>query len=348
MKTTAWMSRKLDGDRVECLACSHYCKIKPGHHGICGVRINEGGELKLLVYGRPVAQHVDPMEKKPLYHFHPGMPIFSIGTVGCNFRCEFCQNADISQFHREHDEKEIEHSGFDLPPEEIIRYCREHDIRSVAYTYNEPAIFFEYAYDTARLAKEAGILNVYVSNGFETREALEKILPYLDAINIDLKSFRDDFYRRICGGDIDPVKENIRLLWEKGVWVEVTTLLIPGRNDTEEELTAIAEFLVDISPDLPWHVSRFHPCYRMLDVLPTPVESLERAYAIGEKAGLRYIYLGNILHKKGENTYCPHCKSVVIQRSGYLVQNRLAGDRCPHCNTVIAGRFDTTEKASSS
>jgi pyruvate formate lyase activating enzyme len=259
----AWMSKKFKGDTVECLACSHGCKIQPDKTGICGVRKNIDGKLKLLVYGRASAINVDPIEKKPLFHFLPGTDIFSIGTVGCNFRCAFCQNWDLSQFHKSNDTTAIEKAGKKLMPEEIVDYCLANNIPSVAYTYNEPAIFFEYAYDTAKLAHEKGLKNVYVSNGFENRKALEKIRPYLDAINTDLKAWNPEFYLKICGGRIEPVKKNIKWIWEQGIWEEVTTLIVTNQNDSEDDLKSIADFLVNISPDLPWHISTLRPLKKL-------------------------------------------------------------------------------------
>ena len=338
----AWMSRQLENNVVECLACNHKCKIPPGKRGICGIRKNENGELKLLVYGKAVSYNTDPIEKKPLFHFYPGTGIFSFGTVGCNFHCLFCQNWDISQFHKDHTEEDIINSGKDLMPETIVEYCKSNNIPSIAFTYNEPGIFFEYTYDTAKLAHENGIKTVYVSNGFETQTALKKLLPYIDAMNIDLKSFSNDFYLKICGGRIDPVKKNIKWLFEKGVWDEVTTLLVTGENDSDKELEKIAKFIYRISPNIPWHISRYTPCYKMNNP-PTPVERLEKAYEIGKNAGLNYVYVGNINDPAKSSTYCPKCKTCVIERTdyGYSVNSKLKkGGICPVCGYKIAGRFD--------
>jgi len=334
----AWMSKPLKNGIVQCLACSHLCRISPGHKGICGVRKNEGEKLQLLVYGRASAVNIDPIEKKPLFHFYPGTPVFSFGTMGCNFRCDFCQNWDISQYHKTHDDAEIVAAGIELPPEEIIKQCIENKIPSVAFTYNEPGIFFEYAYDTARLAKENGIHTVYVSNGFENRAALEKIRPYLDAINTDLKAFTEDYYLKICGGKIEPVKENIRWIWKNGIWQEITTLIVTNHNDSEDELKRLADFLVNISPDMPWHISRYFPVYKMTDP-PTPLKTLKMAYKIGKEAGLNHVYVGNVRSEELENTVCPKCGKTVIERDGYEVTDNLNGDKCPHCGHKIPGRF---------
>ncbi len=332
----AWMSKKSKGDTVECLACSHHCKISPDKTGICGVRKNIDGTLKLLVYGRVSALNVDPIEKKPLFHFYPGTEIFSFGTVGCNFRCEFCQNWDLSQYHKTHDTSFIEKAGEELLPADAVNYCLENNIPSIAFTYNEPAIFFEYAYDTARLAKENGLNTVYVSNGFESREALEKIKPYLDAINVDLKAWSPEFYLKICGARIEPVKENIKWIWENEIWMEVTTLIITNKNDSEDELKSIAKFLAKISPDIPWHISRYHPAYKM-DEPVTPAETLIKAYEIGKAAGLNYVYVGNIDLPGKENTYCPGCDELLISRTGYRID--LLGHICPKCKINLKGRF---------
>jgi pyruvate formate lyase activating enzyme len=334
----AWMSKTLKDGNVQCLACSHLCRIGPGHKGICGVRKNIDGKLQLLVYGRAAAVNVDPIEKKPLFHFYPGTPIFSFGTMGCNFRCDFCQNWDISQFHKDHDDGEIMEAGIPLSPEDIIKQCVENRIPSVAFTYNEPGIFFEYAYDTAKLARENGIRTVYVSNGFENRAALEKIKPYLDAINTDLKAFTDEYYMKICGGRIGPVKDNIKWIWENGIWQEVTTLIVTNHNDSEDELKRLADFLVNISPDLPWHISRYFPAYRMSDP-PTPLKTLKMAHRIGQEAGLNFVYVGNVLTKGLEDTVCPECGMTLVEREGYEITNRLAGNKCPKCSYGLPGRF---------
>jgi len=334
----AWLSKPLKDGVVECMACNHRCKIPKGKTGICGVRHNHDGTLKLLVYGQVAAQNIDPIEKKPLYHFYPGTSIYSIGTVGCNFRCSFCQNWEIATYHKNHGIDEILGISIPLKSSDIVNYCLQKKIPSIAFTYNEPGIFFEFAYDTAKLAKEKGLKTVYVSNGFETEEAFEKISPYLDAINIDLKSFQDEYYKKICGGHVEPVKENIKRLWNQGMWVEVTTLITTNHNDTEEEFRDIAKFLADISPDIPWHISRYFPCHKMSDP-PTPMDTLEKAYEIGKKAGLNYVYMGNVMSFGKENTYCPKCNELLVERLGYSVESYMQGDQCPNCRKKIVGRF---------
>ena len=329
--------RKLNNDTIQCLACNNYCVIPNGKTGICGVRQNENGKLKLLVDNKAVAVNLDPIEKKPLFHFFPGSIAFSLGTFGCNFGCEFCQNWDISQAPKE---TTIEFWGEDWPPEKIISYCQKHNISVIAYTYNEPTIWTEYALAIMKLAHKNKIKNVWVSNGYMSKETLKLIAPYLDAINVDLKSFREEFYQKVVHAHIEPVKENIKKIWEMGIWEEVTTLIIPGFNDSENELKEIAQFLVTISPDLPWHISAFYPNYKMLDVPSTSKETLLKAYHIGKDAGLKYVYTGNIPDSNYESTYCPNCGFKLIERWGIeMIENNLLGDKCPKCGTKIAGRF---------
>lgn len=330
----AMLYEKLDGEEVRCMLCAHRCRLKLGRKGVCGVRENCEGTLYSLVYAQTVAANVDPIEKKPLYHFLPNTESFSIATVGCNFHCTFCQNADISQYPREGGLSFRPGRGY--PPAAVVKDAERYGCASIAYTYTEPTIFFEYAYDTAVLAAERGIKNVFVTNGYMSEEALRTIEPYLDAANVDLKAFDDKFYRRICGGTLQPVLDSIRLMHEIGIWVEVTTLVIPDHNDSDEELRQIAEFLAGISPDLPWHVSRFGPRYKMQDVPPTPVSTIHRAVKIGHKAGLRYVYAGNVPGDEYENTRCPNCGKLVIGRIGYHTRVYLDGEKCPACGQSVA------------
>jgi pyruvate formate lyase activating enzyme len=321
------------GPSVHCFLCAHHCRIAPGERGLCGVRENREGVLYTLVYGRPVSTAVDPIEKKPLFHYLPGSLSYSLATVGCNFTCEFCQNAEISQMPR--DEDMI--LGRPMPPERVVDAALAAGCASVSYTYTEPTVFFEYARDCARLATTKGLKNVFVTNGYMTAEALADIDGDLHAANVDLKSFSDDFYRTLVGARLKPVLDSIRRLWDMGVWVEVTTLLIPGRNDREDELRSLASFLVSMSPDIPWHVSRFYPSYRLLDTPPTPVASVEKAVRIGREEGLRYVYGGNIPGHPSESTVCPKCGEVVIERKGFrLVRIGITGGRCSGCGEEIA------------
>jgi pyruvate formate lyase activating enzyme len=332
----AMLWRERGEGHVECYLCNHHCRIADGEFGVCGMRENRLGKLYTHAYGDLIAAHVDPIEKKPLYHFMPGTNSFSIATMGCNFKCSFCQNWQISQISKR-DGGSVE--GYRMRPEEVVQSALDHRCRSISYTYTEPTIFFEYACEISRLARHAGLANVFVTNGYMTTEALEVIAPYLDAANVDLKSFRDEFYRKTCRGRLEPVLESIRFMKKLGIWIEVTTLIVPGTNDTDEELGNIARFLAEVDPDIPWHLSRFHPDYRMQEIGATPLELLKGACSIGKKAGLRYIYLGNVVGEPAE-TLCPGCRNAVIRRRGFwLERNDLRETQCPRCGTHIAGVF---------
>ncbi|MBU1006030.1 MAG: AmmeMemoRadiSam system radical SAM enzyme [Candidatus Omnitrophica bacterium] len=287
----AMLYKKLDADGVRCGLCAHRCSIALDKFGICGVRKNQEGKLYTLVYAETAAYHVDPIEKKPIYHFLPGSFSYSIATVGCNFKCSFCQNWEISQIWAPG--SRLKAQGYELKPEDVVINAKKSGCKSISYTYTEPTIFFEYAYDTARLAKDAGLANIFVTNGYMTREALEMISPYLDAANVDLKSFRDDFYRNMCGACLEPVLDTIKRMKDLGIWMEITTLLVTGANDSDEELTDIAGFIAGVDPEMPWHISRFHPDFKYTDSPPTPAETLKRARDIGRRAGLKNIHLGN-------------------------------------------------------
>ena len=323
------------GRRVRCVLCRFRCLIDEGGRGICAVRENRGGTLYTLVYGKTIAAHVDPIEKKPLYHVMPGSRTFSVATVGCNFRCLHCQNYSISQPLQD----TLRITGIDLPPEEIVTKALASGCRSIAYTYTEPTIFFEYAYDTAVLAKKAGLKNVFVTNGYITPEALAMISPFLDAANIDLKSFSERFYREVVHAKLKEVLDSIVEFRRQGIWIELTTLIIPGWNDTDEELRGIARFIADkVGKETPWHVSRFHPTFKMIDRPSTPVATLARARQIGLDAGLAYVYEGNTPEAEGENTMCPACGEILIRRSGfYMAENRITEGKCPDCAAVIDG-----------
>jgi pyruvate formate lyase activating enzyme len=335
MLKEAMFYEKLDDKLVNCNLCSHRCrKIADSKRGICGVRENRDGKLYSLVYGKAVARSVDPIEKKPLFNFLPGSKSYSIATVGCNFRCDNCQNYDISQLPKER--KMI--VGQDVSPEEIVSAAKRSNCASIAYTYSEPTIFFEYAYDIAKLAKKEGLKNVFVTNGYITEEALREIAPYLDAANIDLKSFSDDFYRKRCGARLQPVLDSIRLYKNLGIWIELTTLIIPTLNDSEDELQKIAEFIKEVGEDTPWHITQFYPTYKLIDLPRTPVATLRRAREIGLEAGLRYVYEGNVPGETGENTYCPKCGKVLIRRFGYQIQeNKIKNSKCTYCGAKIDG-----------
>lgn len=330
----AMLYEKLADGRVHCSLCAHRCTIAEGKRGVCQVRENREGTLYTLVYGRTISQHVDPVEKKPLHHFYPGSTAYSIATVGCNFRCRWCQNWEISQMVRE------QHliMGEPASPEGIVASARRAGSRSIAYTYTEPTVFFEYTYDIARLAHEAGIANVYVTNGYMTEEMLEFFHPYLDAANVDLKAFRDETYREYAGARLQPVLDSLKKMKQLGIWVEVTTLIVPGVNDDPAELRDAARFVAqELGVETPWHISRFYPAYRMGDTPPTPISTLQQAYEIGLEEGLRYVYVGNV---PGEsNTHCHACGRLLIRRSGFWVlEDHISPTgRCPDCGTLAAG-----------
>lgn len=322
---------------VQCNLCAHQCKISEGQRGLCRVRENRGGELYSLVYGRLVAEHIDPIEKKPLFHVFPGSLSYSISTRGCNFHCLHCQNFSISQVAKGEDPGR---SIVERRPEEVVAAADGSGCRTISYTYVEPTVFFEFAYDCCVLAADKDIGNVFVSNGYMSEEATRLLAPLLTAINIDIKSFREDFYRKICGARLQPVLDTVRLMHELGVWVEVTTLVIPGKNDSSEELRDIAAFLAGIDRTLPWHVTAFYPTYKMLEQPRTPRDTLERAREIGLAAGLHHVYEGNIAGSGGENTRCPACGLEVVSRRGFSIQkNILVNGKCPGCSSAVAGRW---------
>ena len=330
----ALLYEKLDDQRVACNLCAHRCNIREGSRGICRVRENREGMLYTLVYGNLISKNVDPIEKKPLYHFYPGSRAFSIATPGCNFRCAWCQNWQISQMPRE----------MEMPirkrvmPEEIVAEAVRTGSDSIAYTYSEPTIFFEYSYDIARLAQEEGLKNVYVTNGFMTPEMLDMIGPYLDAANVDIKAFREEPYRTLMGGKLEPVLESCRIMKSKGIWLEITTLIVPGMNDDIEELSELASFIKeDLGPETPWHLSRFYPQYKMTDRPPTSEKILNQTKAIAHEIGLAYVYIGNVFGTY--STQCKECGQELISRSGYNI--RFTGldleGRCDSCGTPLDG-----------
>ena len=329
----AMLYQKLSKDRVRCHLCAHGCVIEESRLGVCRVRQNVNGTLYTLVYGRTISQNVDPVEKKPLYHFYPGSRAYSIATPGCNFRCPWCQNADIAHMPRERGLI----AGNKATPEQIVADARATDSRSIAYTYTEPTVFFEYAYDTARLAHAAGIANIFVTNGYMTEEMLETFHPYLDAANVDVKAFRKETYHRYVGAGLQPVLDNMGTMKRLGVWLEVTTLVIPGLNDDPAELRDVAQFISrELGPETPWHISRFFPTYKMADRPPTPVETLRRARQIGLEEGLRYVYLGNVAGES--NTTCHQCGQMLIRRHGYAIaENHVSDGCCPTCGASVGG-----------
>ncbi len=327
---------KPEGSNIRCSLCNHRCLIADGGRGICTVRENQSGKLYSLVYGKLAAVEIDPVEKKPLYHFYPGHKSFSIASVGCNFRCSFCQNFDISQMPR--DRGAI--LGKDYTAKKVADEASKSGCKSVAYTYTEPTVWYEFTKDCGAEAKKRGLKNIYVSNGYMTKEMLDD-QHFIDAAHIDLKAFNDKFYRETCGATLEPVLETMKYLKKKGIWFEVITLVIPGKNDSVAELTQAANFLAkEIGRETPWHLSAFHPDYKMLDVPPTPARTLERAYKIGKDAGLDYVYIGNVMSENGRDTHCPRCGTVLIRRSWFdVLENNIAHGECPECGHKIAGYF---------
>ena len=335
MKKEALLYEKLEKKTVHCYLCAHQCRIAESRFGFCGVRQNIDGALYTYAYGEVIAAHVDPIEKKPLYHFLPGSSAFSIATIGCNFHCGFCQNWEISQSNF----LEGGSGGEAFSPSEIVATAIRNNCKSISYTYTEPTIFFEYALETAKLAKEKGLYNNFVTNGYMTKECLEMAKPYLDAANVDLKFFRDESYRKVCKGTLQPVCDSIRMMHELGIWVEVTTLVIPGENDSQEELGDIASFIASVDKNMPWHVSRFHPNYKFTDHEATPESTLKKAEGLGHKAGLKFVYVGNV-YGWGNDTYCPSCKKLLIKREVFSVlENHIQQGKCSFCKADISGIF---------
>jgi len=336
MKKEALLYEKLENKLVHCYLCAHQCRIADTKFGICGVRQNLAGTLYSQVYARVIAAHVDPIEKKPLYHFLPDSYSFSIATVGCNFRCGFCQNWEISQANVRDGFQSAEK---EFSPEEIVESALKNNCQSISYTYTEPTIYFEFALDCAKLAKEKGLSNVFVTNGYMTKEATEMIRPYLDAANIDLKYFRDDSYKKICSASLQPVLDSIKLMQKVRIWIEITTLVVPGSNDSEEELSDIAKFISGIDKNIPWHISRFYPNYKFSEQEPTPEKTLKLAEESGHKAGLKYVYVGNV-YGWGNNTFCHKCKKMLIKREGFsITENNIEQGKCIYCKEAIPGIF---------
>lgn len=330
----AYLYKKLEGKRVQCQNCSHYCILSPGEKGICHVRKNIDGNLYSLVYGKACALHIDPIEKKPFFHFLPGSQSLSVATVGCNFSCHSCQNWSISQGPKIF--KRIE--GEKIPPEKIVEIALKNNLPSISYTYTEPTIFSEYALDTMKLAKKAGLKNNWVTNGFWSKELFDLIYPYLDAVNVDLKSFEEEFYIKYCGGRLGPVLDTLKRLKKKKIWTEITTLVIPTLNDSSEIFENIAKFIKkELGTETPWHISQFSSAisWKLHHLPDTPVETLEKAYKIGKEIGLKYVYIGNVFGIEAENTYCPKCGALSISRFSYLVKRFDKNGKCPKCGSDL-------------
>jgi pyruvate formate lyase activating enzyme len=324
---------RLPDKKVRCTLCPRRCVVEPSKRGFCEVRENCGGAYYTLVYARPCTANVDPIEKKPFFHFLPGTQAFSLATVGCNVDCMFCQNWQISQIRPE------EAQSFDLPPEAVARLARQYGCASIAYTYTEPIVFSEYVHDCASVARAQGVRSVMVSNGFINQEPLLDLCQVLDAVKVDLKAFRQQFYTEIVQGLLRPVMETLVTLKKQKMWTEIVYLVIPTKNDDEGEIREMCQWVVsDLGRETPVHFTRFHPEYRLRNLPPTPVSTLRKAREIGLKQGLHFVYVGNVPGEEGENTFCPHCGKVVIRRIGYTIrENNLKGDRCGSCGGLIAG-----------
>jgi len=331
MKKNAKFWREIGDKKVQCNLCPHNCKIDDGKLGICGVRKNENGKLYTLIYGSCSSIAVDPIEKKPLYHFYPGTDVFSLGTIGCNFKCKYCQNSSISTATLKYPYIR------ELTPEETIELAVGNACQGIAWTYNEPTIWHEFSFDSAKLAKKAGLYTVYVSNGDISEDPLRELAPFLDAVNVDVKAFNDGFYKEICKAHLEPVLKTCELALELGIHLEVTYLVVPGYNDSIDEVKQFCKWVVEkLGIDTPVHFSRFHPDYMMTDVPMTPIETLLRIYDVAKEAGILYPYLGNVPHGDYENTICPNCGSICIKRVGYSVSlDGIKNGKCVRCGTSI-------------
>jgi len=330
----AGLYTRLENLVVRCQLCAHSCKITDGKFGFCKVRQNISGILYTHNYAKLLAANIDPVEKKPLYHFLPGTKTFSIASAGCNFRCGFCQNWEISQF-----DSNQQYLGENFSPDKVIKLAKKNNCSSIAYTYTEPTVYLEFVLEVAKLAKAAGLRNIFITNGYLSQKAISLLAPYLDAVNIDLKFFKQSSYQRICLASLEPVLDAIKLFNAAGVWVEVTTLVIPGENDTLEELTAMAKFIVTVDRNIPWHLSRFFAAYKFNDYPATAEGTLKLAYDLGINQGLRYVYVGNF-GAWGQDTVCFACKKLLIKREGYkITQMHLAGNNCTFCQAELPGVF---------
>jgi len=327
--------KNLKNKAVQCTLCNHYCYIDNNYFGLCNARKNIEGKLYTLTYGKPVAINIDPIEKKPLFHFLPGSFALSIGTFGCNFKCKNCLNYDISQEENiEEKNKYIEY----VPLEQIVNLAINNNCKSIAYTYNEPTIFLEYALDIMKIAKEKNIKNIWVSNGFMSKECLEKIIPYIDATNIDIKSSEEEFYKSNCNATLKPILENLKILKKNNIHIEITTLVIPTLSDKEKVFTDISKFIIDnLGDNTPWHLSKFSPeiSWKLKDLKETDIKTLELGYNIGKRQGLNYIYIGNIYDTDMENTYCPKCNTIIVKRLGYNITRFDINGYCPRCKEKI-------------
>ncbi|MEO0137566.1 MAG: AmmeMemoRadiSam system radical SAM enzyme [candidate division WOR-3 bacterium] len=326
---------KLPNKIVKCHLCPRMCIVPQGKKGFCRARKNIDGDYYTLVYSNPCAVHIDPIEKKPLFHFLPGTTALSLATAGCNFTCKNCQNWDISQASPE------ETDNIEISPQKMVELALQYKTPTIAYTYTEPSVFYEYMLDIAKLARDHGILNIYHSNGYLNQEPLEELIRYLDGANVDLKGFSEDFYKDITGGTLQPVLDTLKTLKKNGVWLEITNLIIPTKNDDEKMIKQMCEWIRDeLGREVPIHFSRFYPQYKLQNIPPTPIETLQKAAKIAQKVGLHYVYIGNVPGIKEENTYCPKCRKILIERKGYrILQVNIKKGKCQFCKTQIPGHW---------
>jgi len=324
---------KADHQSVKCNLCPKNCLIPEGKYGFCRARKNVRGVLYSMGYGRPCSVAIDPMEKKPLFHYLPGSRTFSIASAGCSLRCLFCQNWQISQCSPE------QTTNYNLTPEDVVKLAKEKNCPVIAYTYSEPVNFYEYMFDTAKIARENGIKNIMHTAGYINKEPLEKLLPYIDAANVDLKGFSPDYYKNVCGANLDDVLRTLQIMKKHKIWIEITTLIVPGYNDSPEELRKLCNWIkINLGPETPLHFSRFYPVYKLAHLTATPYKTLENAYEIARQCGLKYVYIGNVYDNPCEDTLCPGCGKIVIDRKGFeVVQNHIRNKKCKYCGTKIAG-----------
>ena len=328
--------QKVKENIVQCLLCPRKCVLDVGQRGVCTVRINKDGKLYTLGYGNPVAVHIDPIEKKPFFHVAPGEPVFSLAVAGCNMRCIFCQNWQISQSRPD------ETQNYNLSPEEVVEKTIKSNCKFIAYTYTEPTVFYEYMLDIVKLAREKGIKNTMHSCGYINAEPLRELLKHMDAVNIDLKGFTEEFYAKIgLLAQLKPVLETLKIIKEDGIWLEITNLLIPGFNDDPKKIKEMCIWIKEnLGDEVPLHFSRFIPNYKLQNLPPTPIEKLEEAYKIAKEVGLKYVYIGNVPGHAGENTYCPNCGKIIVKRIGYeILENNIKDGKCKFCGYKIAGRW---------
>ncbi|MFH0771931.1 MAG: AmmeMemoRadiSam system radical SAM enzyme [Candidatus Omnitrophota bacterium] len=321
---------------IQCRLCPRGCVLSEGQRGNCRVRINSGGKIKTLVYGKPCAVHIDPIEKKPMYHMYPATKVFSIGTAGCNLHCKYCQNWEISQSPPE------KTNNYDMSPEEAVKQALERGCRSIAYTYNDPVVFYEYMFDTAKIARRRGLKNVCVTAGYINSEPLSELCDFLDGVKVDLKAMSDEFYRNVCFGELRPVLETLKTLKERKVWTEIVYLIVPTLNDAREDLEKLIDWILDnMGPETPLHFSRFWPQYQLKNLPPTPIETLDMAWQMAREKGLNYAYVGNVAEHPGNNTYCPKDGKLLIKRVGYsILEYNIASGKCKFCGNRIPGLWE--------